>query len=59
MNWFRYIARIGHFLGVLPLVKFFTVAELESAFNDAGFEIDHNWRPDEGKAVFLIGQKPR
>ena len=58
MNWFRHIARIGHFLGVLPLLKFFTAAELESAFTDAGFEIDYNWRPGEGKAVFLIGQKP-
>ncbi len=58
MNWFRYIARIGHFLGVLPLVKFFTAAELESAFTDAGFEIDYNWCPGEGKAMFLVGKKP-
>ena len=58
MKWFRYIAPIGHFLGVLPLIKFFTAAELESAFTDAGFEIDHNWRPGEGKVVFLIGKKP-
>ncbi len=42
----------------LPLTKFLTAAELESAFTDAGFEIDHNWRPGEGKAVFLIGKKP-
>ena len=58
MNWFRYIARIGHFLGVLPLVKFFKAAELESAFTDARFEIDYNWCPGEGKVVFLIGKKP-
>ena len=58
MNWFRYIARIGHFLGILPLVKFFTAAELESAFTVAGFEIDCNRCLGNGKAVFLIGKKP-
>ncbi len=57
-HWFHHIVRLGHFLGVLPLVKFFPAAELESAFTDAGFEIDYDWRPGEGKAVFLIGKKP-
>jgi ubiquinone/menaquinone biosynthesis C-methylase UbiE len=58
MNWFRYIARIGHFVGVLPLVKFFTAAELETTLTDAGFEIDHRWQPAPDKAIFLIGKKP-
>jgi ubiquinone/menaquinone biosynthesis C-methylase UbiE len=58
VNWFRFIAAVGHFLGVLPLVKFFTAEELETAFTDAGFEIDYEWRPGPDKAVFMIGKKP-
>ena len=57
-KWFRLIAPVGHFLGVLPLVKFFTAEELETAFTDAGFEIDFKLRPGPDKAVFMIGKKP-
>ena len=45
-------------VGVLPLVKFFTAAELETTLTDAGFEIDHRWQPAPDKAIFLIGKKP-
>ncbi len=58
MKWFRFIAPVGHFLGVLPLVNFFTAEELETAFTDAGFEIDYKWRPGPDKAVFMIDKKP-
>ncbi len=58
MKWFRFIAPVGHFLGVLPLVNFFTAEELETAFTDAGFEIDYKWRPGPDKAVSMIGKKP-
>lgn len=57
-KWFRFIAPVGHFLGVLPLVNFFTAEELETAFTDAGFEIDYKWRPGPDKAVSMIGKKP-
>ena len=57
-KWFRFIAPVGHFLGVLPLVKFFTAEELETAFTGAGFEIDYKWRPGPDKSVFMIGNKP-
>jgi ubiquinone/menaquinone biosynthesis C-methylase UbiE len=57
-KWFRFIAPAGHFLGVLPLVKFFTAEELETAFIGAGFEIDYKWRPGPDSAVFMIGKKP-
>jgi ubiquinone/menaquinone biosynthesis C-methylase UbiE len=57
-KWFRFIAPVGHFLGVLPLVKFFTAEELENTFTDVGFEIDYKWRPGPDKAVFMIGKKP-
>ena len=42
---------------MLPLVKFFTVEELEGDLTDAGFRIDHRWQPDMSKAVFIVATK--
>lgn len=58
MNWFRYIAPIGKFFGLIPLVKFFTAAELQDSLTGAGFEIEYNWQPEKGKAVFVVAKKP-
>lgn len=57
MKWFRLIAPIGEFLRVIPLVKIFTTKELEDSLTGAGFEIDHQWRPGKGKAVFIVAKK--
>jgi 2-polyprenyl-3-methyl-5-hydroxy-6-metoxy-1,4-benzoquinol methylase len=53
----RAILPLGRFLGLLPLVKFFTVNELEGDLTDAGFRIDHQWQPDKSKAVFIVATK--
>ena len=53
----RAILPVGRFLGLLPLVKFFTVEELEGDLTDAGFGIDHQWQPDKNKAVFIVATK--
>jgi ubiquinone/menaquinone biosynthesis C-methylase UbiE len=53
----RAILPVGHFLGLLPLVKFFTAEELEGDLTDAGFRIDHQWQPDKSKAVFIVATK--
>ena len=53
----RAILPLGRFLGLLPLVKFFTVEELEGDLTDAGFRIDHQWQPDKSKAVFIVATK--
>ena len=53
----RAILPVGRFLGLLPLVKFFTVEELEGDLTDAGFRIDHQWQPDKSKAVFIVATK--
>jgi len=52
------ILRMGRFLGLLPLVRFFTKKELEDNLTDAGFHIDHLWQPGEDKAVFIVAKKP-
>ncbi len=53
----RVILPIGRFFGLLPLVKFFTVEELERDLTDAGFRIDYRWQPGKRKAVFIVAKK--
>ena len=47
------ILPIGRLLGVLPMVQFFTPAELEASFQAADFELEHRWQPAKDKAVFI------
>ena len=57
MKFVKFIAPIGKFFGLLPLVKVFTTKELEDSLTDAGFEIDYHWQPGKGKAVFIVAKK--
>ncbi len=57
MKWFKLIAPIGKFLGFFPLVKIFTVKELEQSLTNASFAIDYHWQPGKGKAVFIVAKK--
>ena len=57
MKVFKVIAPIGRFFGVLPLVKVFTVKELEDGLAAAGFTIDYQWQPGRGKSVFIVAKK--
>lgn len=57
MKFFKVIAPIGKFLGLIPLVKVFTTKELEDSLTNAGFEIDYQWRPGKSKAVFIVAKK--
>ena len=61
MNFFKLIVPIGRFLGLMPLVKVFTVQALVDSLLDAGFEIDYQWQPDKTKgmfkAVFIVAKK--
>jgi ubiquinone/menaquinone biosynthesis C-methylase UbiE len=54
----KLIAPIGQFLGFLPLVQFFTPAELVQDIENAGFRIDYQWQPGKDKAVFIVALKP-
>lgn len=58
-NWFRFIAPIGRILGLIPLVRFFTKEDLQHSLERAGFEIEHNWQPGKGKAVFIVARKAK
>jgi ubiquinone/menaquinone biosynthesis C-methylase UbiE len=57
MKFFKIIAPIGKFLGLMPLVQVFTTEELVTSLIDGGFEIDHRWQPGKGKAVFIVARK--
>ena len=57
MQYFKLIAPIGKFFGVMPLVKVFTIKELEDSLTNAGFKIDHQWQPGKGKSVFIVAKK--
>jgi ubiquinone/menaquinone biosynthesis C-methylase UbiE len=57
MKFFKVIAPIGKFFGLVPLVKVFTKKQLEDSLTDVGFEIDYQWQSDKGKAVFIVSRK--
>lgn len=58
MKLFKLVAPVGRRLGLIPLVKIFTTAELLDALARAGFEIERQWRPGRGKGVFIVARKP-
>jgi hypothetical protein len=57
MRFFKLVAPIGKFFGLMPLVKVFTTKELEEGFSDTGFNIDYPWQPGKNKAVFMVARK--
>jgi len=57
MRLFKVIVPVGMFLGLMPLVKVFTTEDLVTCLTDAGFEIDHQWQPGKGTAVFIVAKK--
>lgn len=57
MAYFRLIAPVGRWLGLLPLVKVFKKAELLDSLSAGGFTIDHEWQPGRGKSVFVVARK--
>ncbi|MEQ8966056.1 MAG: methyltransferase domain-containing protein [Azospirillaceae bacterium] len=58
MSYFRPIAPIGRWLGVLPMLRVFKVAELEASLRAAGFVIETVRRAAKTPSVFIIARKP-
>jgi hypothetical protein len=56
MKWFRFVAPVGRWFGVFPLLRIFTRNELEAGITRAGFDIEHEWQPDK-HVVFIIARK--
>lgn len=55
MKFLKFIAPIGKPFGLL--LNVFTRKELQNSLTNAGFEIDQQWQPGEGKAVFIVARK--
>lgn len=52
------IAPVAHFFGLFPLLRIFTAKQLVKSLQQAGFEVEHQWRPDKAVAVFIVARKP-
>lgn len=53
----RLMAPIFRALPLLPSIASLTLKQLESELKLARFDIEHCWRPAEGKAAFIIARK--
>jgi hypothetical protein len=58
MKFFKFIGPIGKFLGLMPLLKVFSKAELVDSLNAAGFLIAIEWQPNQSPTVFIVARKP-
>ena len=57
LKYIKLIAPIGELLGLMPRVKVFTTKELQDSLLAAGFQLDYQWQPGRGKAVFIVAKK--
>lgn len=57
MRYFRFIAPIGKFFRLLPVLRTFRSSELETSLTDTGFGIDYKWKPNEKRSAFIIARK--
>lgn len=58
MRWFKIVAPVGRFFGLIPLVRIFTKKDLEDSLSGGGFEIDYEWQPRKSMGVFIVARKP-
>lgn len=57
LAFMKYVFPVGKFLRQIPLVRVFTAEELADSLIEAGFEIERQWQPGKGKAVFIVARK--
>lgn len=58
MRLLKYVLPLGHLLGLMPMVKFFTSGSLHDALTATGFVIDYQWEQGKSKEVFIVAKKP-
>jgi len=56
-RFFKPVAFIGHFFGLLPMLRIFTAKHLEKCLTDTGFFIDYQWLPKKNSAVFMVAKR--
>ena len=57
MAWFRYLAPLGHAVGLMPDVQVFTADALRAEVRGAGFAVEEDWTGPDGRTLFLIARK--
>lgn len=57
MKYFKLVAPIGKFFGLMPLVTVLTTRVLVASLIEAGFEIDYRWQPGKNTGVFIVAKK--
>ena len=58
-NWLKLAVPFFRLIGKMPpVLKFFTVKELQDSFIASGFTIEKTWKPEKGMATFIIAKKP-
>lgn len=59
MPWFRHLVPVGQKLGLLPLLKVFSMDNLKQAISKTGFNLESAWVPDSSPMVlFAVASKP-
>lgn len=54
MAWLRFLIPLGQRLGLLPVLRVFTMGELADAIEGAGFRLEQQWLPDSSPMVTFI-----
>lgn len=58
MPFFKLVAPLGRALGLLPLLRVFTSAELKAHLAACGFETAHESTHSRGMVAFIVSKKP-
>ena len=58
LKFFKWIAPLGRWLGLLPRLRVFTQLQLLDSIKRQGFDIETNWNPGKNKGIFVIARKP-
>lgn len=57
-NMYRLIIPPMRLIGKAPYVAFIKGDDLRRAMTDAGFQIEHDWKPEKSQTLFLVAKKP-
>lgn len=55
--FFKAIGPVGRLLGLMPLIRVFTVNQLVESLTGAGFGIVYRWQPGPTRSVFIVAKK--
>ena len=56
MGWMRFVQPVGSLLGIMPEFTIFSKDTLQREFVEAGFRIEEEFEPDDGRTLFMIAR---